>query len=108
MTVQNYELLQSQEALQALVQTSLPGTAALRVRDVVEEVQTRVERIQEVRQDLLQREDLTEEEIDEEWQMVLQDEVELDVGQVPESTLQDATLSAQHLLALDWLIDREE
>jgi two-component sensor histidine kinase len=106
MTVQNAELLHSQEALQALVQTALPGTAALRVRDIVEEVQSRVQRIQEVRKDLMQREDMDEAETQEEWEQVLQDETEIDTDPLPEAALEDIEVEAGHLLALDWMIER--
>ena len=106
MTVQNFRLLQSQEALSSLVESKLSGVYALQVRDIVEEVQERVQRLHEVRKDLAQREDLSEEESNEEWEQVLSEESSIDTGPLPQSALQNAEVSAQDLFALDWMIER--
>lgn len=103
----NEELLRSQRALGRLVQAPLPATQALNVRDAVEDVEDRVQKIQEVREDLLGREDIGEKEAEEEFQQVLDKECEIGADPLPESALEDAKLSAGDIIALDWILVRE-
>jgi len=106
MEVTNSQLLNSQQALQELTQCKLPAVHALALRDVVEEVQAQVEKVQDVREDLMER-DADEDEINDEWRDLLADEVELDAEPLPQQALEGAEVSTQTLLALDWMIARD-
>ncbi len=107
MTVQNVQLLQSQEALQELSQASLSGVYALHLKDLMADIEARMRRLQEVRQDLAGRDDMTEEEANEEWRSVLEDDLELDHEPLPREAFEGIKISAGDLIALDWLIADE-
>jgi len=103
MEVTNADLLMSQEALQELTDAKLKGTHALRLKDITSEVQTRLTRLSEVQSDLHDRDDLSEEEADEEWSDVLEDTLEVDEEPLPRQAFENIEISAQTLMALDWL-----
>lgn len=90
----NTQLLQSQEALQDLAQTDLRGVYALDLKEVLEDVQSRLEHLQAL--------DIDSEE---EWQEVLEKPLELDHEPLPKQAFQDAEVSAATLIQLDWLIE---
>lgn len=104
MTVKNGQLLQSQQALQEIAQANLKGVYALQVRDILGPVQKRLDRLQEVQQDLMEREDMSEQEADEEWRQVLQEKTNIDEDPLPRQALEDIEISAGTLIALDWMI----
>jgi len=99
--VQNGQLLQSQQALQELSAKSLPGLQALALREIISDVEERMQRLQEVQQELMERED----DAQEEWEDVLQDTLELDEEPLPEEAIEGIEISAGTLMALDWLIE---
>jgi len=105
--VENSQLLASQDALQTLAQKPLSGVYSLRLRDILDHVEQRLGRLQEVQQDLQEREDLSPEEADEEWRMVLEDTLEIDKEPLPEKAIEGIEISAGKLVALDWLIADE-
>lgn len=109
MEVKNHRLLNAQQPLQEFAQTSLPAVYAIALKEIMADVEERLQRLQEVRQDLMRRAEdedaaLTEEEADEEWQEVLTDELELDHDPLPQEAIENIEISAAHLMALDWLI----
>jgi hypothetical protein len=106
MEVQNQQLLASQEALAELSEQPLSGLHALTLKEILSDVEARLQRLQEVQQDLMEREN--EEEADEEWQQVLQDDLELDHEPLPREAIKNIEVSAQTLIALDWLIHDED
>lgn len=108
LTPTNEEILLSQQALGSLVQARLPATQALNVRDAVEDVEDRVQTLQEVNEDLRDRDDMDEEDFREEWNQLMQETTEIGCDPVPETALEDAKISAQDLMALDWILDRGE
>lgn len=108
MEVQNAHLLNSQKALQELSQARLKGVHALHLKEIIGDVEERMQRLQEVQQDLMEREDLGEDEADEEWRQVLQDDLELDHEPLPREAFESIEISAGTLMALDWLIGEEE
>jgi len=105
--VENSQLLESQQALQTLAQKPLSGIYSLRLREILAAVEERLNRLQEVQQDLQSREDLSEEEADEEWRRVLEDTLEIDEEPLPEEAVEDVEISAGTLVALDWLIQKD-
>lgn len=106
-TVENRQILGSQDALQALSETSLSGRHALHLLDIMEKVQTRLEHLHEVRTDLAQRED--EEAGEEEWQNVLDDELEIGKDPISRSAIAEASgIEAKDLFRLRWLLSEEE
>lgn len=111
MDVQNHQLLASQEALEELSQAPLMGLHALQVKELMDPVSDRLQRLQEVQQGLMedvQQGDKTDEEADEEWQEVLSDSLEIDEEPLPREAFEDIEISARTLMALDWLIDCED
>ncbi|MCS4087290.1 hypothetical protein GGQ10_002116 [Salinibacter ruber] len=102
--VKNQELLASQSALQTLASKPLSGVHSLRLRDILDEAEARLQRLQEVQQDLTSRDDLSEEEADAEWQQVLKDELEIDEEPLPEEAVRGVQIAAGDLMALDWLV----
>lgn len=110
MDVKNARLLNSQQPLQELAQSKLPGLHALHLQEIMAEVEERMKHLQEVQRDLMQRaqdeeDDLTDEEADKQWQEVLEDNLELDHDPLPREALENIEISAAHLMALDWLIE---
>lgn len=106
--VENRQLLASQQALRTLASKPLSGIHSLQLRDILDEAEARMQRLQEVQQDLSSREDLSEEEADEEWQQVMKDTTEIDHDPLPEEAVRDISIAAGDLMALDWLIRDEE
>jgi len=105
--VENAQLLASQEALQELSSKPLSGLHALRLGDILEAADGRLQRLQEVRQGLMEdaeEGEKTQAEVDQEWQEVLEDDLEIDEDPLPRSAFEDVQISAQTLMALDWLI----
>lgn len=100
----NDELLASQDALQELAGKPLSGVHALRLKEILSEVEDRLQRLQEVQQDLMQR-DNEEAEANDEWQEVLEDTLEIDEEPLPQEAVEDIEISASTLMALDWLIE---
>ena len=111
MTPTNFQLLSSQEAINALLDARIRGIYALRVRDIAEAAKERIQRVQEVRQQLqgqVEEGTVEEDSADAELQEVLEKEVEIDVDPIPQEALEGAEISGRHLIDLDWMIDREE
>jgi|APHM01.1.fsa_nt_gi hypothetical protein len=92
----NAELLDSQEALSKLVQADLKGIYALRLKEIVSDVEERLMHLQEVHE---------ETDTDEEWREVLQDEMEIDEDPLPKEAFEGVEISAQDLIALDFMIE---
>lgn len=101
----NDELLASQDALQELAGKPLSGVHALQLREILSDIEDRLQRLQEVQQDLMQREDMDEAEANDEWQEVLEDTLEIDEEPLPQEAVEDIEISASTLMALDWLIE---
>jgi two-component sensor histidine kinase len=107
MNPQNLELLQSQEALQKLTSRDLRGVFALRLADILDEVEGRLQKLQGVQEDLSQRVDegdLSQEEADEQWRELLEETLEIDEEPVPRSALRTVEISVADLKALSWMI----
>jgi len=105
--VENAQLLASQEALQELSSKPLSGLHALRLGDILETADTRLQRLQEVRQGLMEEveaEEKEQPEVDQEWQEVLEDHLEIEKEPIPREAFEGIEVSAQTLMALDWLI----
>jgi hypothetical protein len=102
--VDNRQLLSCQDALETLCETNLPGRHALQLMKVLEEVQTHLQHVQEVRTRLATRED--EEEAEEEWQEILDDDgVQMDEDPLPRSAIEQIDgIGAKHLYQLRWLL----
>lgn len=100
----NDELLASQDALQELAGKPLSGVHALQLRETLSDIEDRLQRLQEVQQDLMQR-DNEEAEANDEWQEVLEDTLEIDEEPLPQEAVEDIEISASTLMALDWLIE---
>jgi hypothetical protein len=94
MTPTNRELLESQQALQDLAQTDLRGIHALKLKEVLEDVQGRLEHLHDLDVDS-----------EEEWEEVLAEDLELDHDPLPKQAFEGAEVSAATLIALDWLIE---
>lgn len=111
MQIENAQLLNAQTPLQTLSQASLRGVHALHLKDLMEAISTRLQRLQEVQQGLMedvQQDEKTQEEADEEWQEVLADTLDIDEEPLPQEAIAEIEISAGELMALDWLIDRGE
>jgi hypothetical protein len=106
-TVENEQLLGSQDSLQALSETSLPGRHALQLMGILEEVQTHLEHVHEVKTNLATRED--DDEAEQEWQDVLDDELEINENPIPRSAIAEAEgIEAKDLYRLRWLLSEED
>jgi aminoglycoside phosphotransferase len=106
MTLSNVQLLQSQEAFQKLVSQDLRGVYALRVLDIADAMERRLKKLQSVEEDLrgqVDEEALTQEEANEQWQEVLDEELEVEEPPLPRAAVRQATLSAGDLKQLKWL-----
>jgi hypothetical protein len=107
-TVENEQLLGSQDSLQALSETSLPGRHALQLMGILEEVQTHLEHVHEVRTQLANR-DEEEEAAEQEWQDVLDDELEINENPIPRSAIAEVEgIEAKDLYRLRWLLSEED
>lgn len=106
MTLSNVQLLQSQEAFQKLVSQDLRGVYALRVLDIADAMERRLKKLQSVEEGLrgqVDEEALTQEEANEQWQEVLEEELEIEEPPLPRAAVRQATLSAGDLKQLEWL-----
>jgi len=112
MEVQNAHLLNSFRALRSLAQAPLPGVHALSVRDALADAQDKVQRLEELRQDLQQREDLTDEEANEEYRQALAKTTDIGSDPIPEqafkAAISEVQVSAVGIDALDWIIGDDE
>jgi hypothetical protein len=96
MTPTNRTLLESQQALQDLVQTDLRGVHALHLMEILDPVQERLNRLQQVQQEVGSEEEMQE---------VLDETLEIDQDPLPKRAFEDAEVSAATLITLEWLID---
>jgi len=106
--VENAQLLASQEALQQLSSKPLTGLHSLHLGDILETADTRLQRLQEVRQGLMEEVEAgekTQAEVDEEWAEVLEDNLEVEKEPLPREAFESIEISAQTLMMLDWLIE---
>lgn len=105
---QNIDLLQSQEALQKLASRDLRGVFALRLADILDEVESRLQKLQGVQEDLSRRVDegdLQQDEADEQWRELLEETLEINAEPIPRSALRIIEISVADLQALDWMIE---
>jgi hypothetical protein len=111
MNPQNLDLLQSQEALQKLTSRDLRGVFALRLADILDEVEGRLQKLQGVQEDLSERVgggDLSQDEADEQWRELLQEALEINEEPLPRSALRSIEISVADLQALEWMIEDAE
>ena len=111
MRPQNLDLLQSQESLQKLASRDLRGVFALRLADILGEVESRLHKLQGVQEDLSRRVDegdLQQDEADEQWRELLQETLEIEEEPIPRSALRTVEISVADLQALDWMIEADE
>lgn len=104
---QNIDLLQSQEALQKLASRDLRGVFALRLTDILDEVEGRLQKLQGVQKDLSRRVDegdLQQDEADDQWREVLEEALEIEQEPLPRSALRTVEISVADLKALEWMI----
>jgi len=105
---QNLDLLQSQEALQKLASRDLRGVFALRLGDILDEVEGRLQKLQGVQEDLARRVDegdLQQDEADEQFRELLQETLEINAEPIPRSALRTIEISVADLKALRWMIE---
>jgi hypothetical protein len=108
MNPQNIDLLQAQEAIQKLASRDLRGVFALRLADILDEVGSRLQKLQGVQEDLSRRVDegdLQQDEADDQWRELLQETLEVDAEPIPRSALRTIEISVADLQALDWMIE---
>ena len=111
MNPQNLDLLQSQEALQKLASRDLRGVFALRLADILDEVEGRLQKLQGVQEDLSRRVgegDLQQEEADDQWRELLGETLEIEEEPLPRSALRAVEISVADLKALGWMIEDAE
>jgi len=104
---QNIDLLQSQESLQKLASRDLRGVFALRLADILGEVEGRLQKLQGVQEDLARRVsegDLQQDEADEQWRELLGETLEIEEEPLPRSALRTVEISVADLQALEWII----
>jgi len=104
----NADLLQSHESLQKLFEQDLKGVFALRLEEIVDEVNDRLQKLNKVEQDLsrrVQEEDLTQEEANAQWREVRDETAEINEEPMPRSALREVQISAADLKALKWMIE---
>jgi len=104
----NFDLLQSQEALQKLAGRDLRGVFALRLADILDEVEGRLQKLQGVQEDLSRRVgegELQQEEADEQWRELLEETLEIEEEPLPRSALRAVEISVADLRGLDWMIE---
>ena len=105
---QNIDLLQSQEALQKLASRDLRGVFALRLADILEEVEGRLQKLQGVQEDLSRRVDegdLQQDEADEQFRELLQERLDIGAEPIPRSALRTIEISVADLQTLSWLFE---
>jgi len=110
MNPQNLDLLQAQESLQKLVSCDLRGVFALRLQEIVSKVNSRLQKLQSVEEDLSRRVeegDLSEEEADEQQRELLEETLEIEEEPLPQSALRTVEISVVDLNTLDWMIADE-
>jgi hypothetical protein len=103
----NAALLQSQEALQKLASRDLRGVFALRLADILDEVEGRLQKLQGVQEDLSRRVregDHQQDEADEQWRELLEETLEIEEEPLPRSALRAVEISVADLKALEWMI----
>jgi hypothetical protein len=111
MNPQNLDLLQSQESLQKLASRDLRGVYALRLADILGEVESRLQKLQGVQEDLGRRVDegaLQQEEADEQWRELLGETLEIEEEPLPRSAFRSVEVSVADLQALKWMIEDAE
>ena len=104
----NFDLLQSQESLQKLAGRDLRGVFALRLAGILNDVESRLQKLQGVQEDLARRVDegdLSQEKADEQWREVLDKTAEIDAEPIPRSALRTIEISVADLQALGWMIE---
>jgi len=104
----NLKLLESQESLQKLSSRDLRGVYALRLADILDEVEARLQKLQGVQEDLSRRVDegdLQQEEADDQWRELLQETLEIEEEPLPRSALRAVEISVADLRGLDWMIE---
>jgi len=105
---QNLDLLEAQEALQKLASRDLRGVFALRLAEILEEVEGRLQKIQGVQEDLSRRVgegDLQQDQADEQFRELLGETLEIEEEPLPRSALRAVEISVADLRALDWMIE---
>jgi len=110
MSPSSLDLLQSQDALQNLASRDLRGVFALRLADILDEVEGRLQKLQGVQEDLSQRVDegdLSQEEADEQWQELLEETLEIEEEPLPRSALRSVEISVADLKALEWMLKNQ-
>ena len=108
MNPQNLDLLQSQESLQKLASRDLRGVFALRLADILEEVQGRLRKLQGVQEDLARRVDegdLQQDEADDQFRELLEETLEIEEEPLPRSALRTVEISVADLQTLSWLFE---
>jgi hypothetical protein len=108
MNPQNLDLLQSQESLQKLASRDLRGVFALRLADILEEVEGRLQKLQGVQEDLARRVDegdLQQDEADDQFRELLEETLEIEEEPLPRSALRTVEISVADLQALEWMIE---
>jgi len=107
----NLTLLESQESLLKLSSRDLRGVFALRLADILGEVEGRLQKLQGIEGDLVSRVDegdLKQDEADEQWRELLQETLEIDEEPLPRSALRSVKISVADLKALEWMIADED
>jgi hypothetical protein len=104
----NADLLQSQESLQKLASRDLRGVFALRLADILDKVEGRLQKLQGVEEDLSRRVgegDLQQDEADAQWRELLGETLEINAEPIPRSALRTIEISVADLKALEWMIE---
>jgi two-component sensor histidine kinase len=107
---QNLDLLQSQEALQKIASRDMRGVFALRLADIIEEVEGRLQKLQGVQEDLSRRVDegdLQQDEADQQFRELLEETLEIGAEPIPRSALRTIEISVADLQTLSWLFEDE-
>jgi hypothetical protein len=107
MNPSNVELLQSRESLQKIASRDLRGIFALRLADILGEVEGRLQKLQGVQEDLarsVDEGDLQQDEADEQWRELLEETLEIEEEPLPRSALRTVEISVADLRALGWMI----
>lgn len=108
MEVENHRILAAQEPLQNLAETGLDGTDALHLMDIIGAVEERLERLSAVQQNLADRDDLSPEEAQNEWEQVISDTSEIDEAPLPREAFEGVDgVEAGDLLPVRWMLADE-
>jgi two-component sensor histidine kinase len=108
MNPSSLDLLQSQEAIQKLASRDLRGVFALRLADILDEVDGRLQKLQGVQEDLARRVDegdLQQDEADEQFRELLEETLEINAEPIPRSALRTIEISVADLQTLSWLFE---